>query len=308
MLHRMDASEASPITGPRPDRPRVGIVGAGHVGIALGAAIDRAGWPVVAIASRDAGRRARFLERVPGALAVPDAHDLPETVDLVLLAVPDDIIPDVAAGLRVRDGQGVVHTSGALSASVLDGVRVRGASVAGFHPLVPFADTEGALRALPGAVVAIEGDAGLVALLRELAVDLGAAPIVVSAAGKAAYHAAAVLAAGGLIALLDTIAELGKAAGLSEPAAVAAYLPLIERGLVNAQAMGVAAALTGPYVRGDTGTVRLHLDTLDRLAPSARDMYLAAARRQVEIARAAGRLDEHRAAELRRLVDGERGD
>jgi predicted short-subunit dehydrogenase-like oxidoreductase (DUF2520 family) len=306
MLHPMDARQVSTDPRPRPDRPRIGIVGAGHVGMALGAAIDRAGWPVVAVASRDAGRRARFVARVPGALAVADAHDLPDTVDLVLLSVPDDAVTDVAAGLRIRDGQGIAHTSGALPASVLAGARTRGASVASFHPLVPFADAERASGALPGAVIAIEGDATLVALLRELAVDLGAAPIVVSAAGKAAYHAAAVLAAGGLIALLDTIAELGKAAGLSEPAAVATYLPLIERGLVNAQAMGVAAALTGPYVRGDTETVRLHLDTLDRLAPSARDIYLAAARRQVEIARAAGRLDEHRAAELRRLLDGER--
>ena len=41
-------------------RPRLGIVGAGHVGLVLGQAFAAAGWPVVAVASRDPARRAAF--------------------------------------------------------------------------------------------------------------------------------------------------------------------------------------------------------------------------------------------------------
>ncbi|GIW20356.1 MAG: hypothetical protein KatS3mg065_0652 [Chloroflexota bacterium] len=57
------------------ERPFIGIVGAGPVGTALGVALARAGWPVVAVASRDPGpagplRRARRwgprLRRGPG--------------------------------------------------------------------------------------------------------------------------------------------------------------------------------------------------------------------------------------------------
>ena len=46
--------------------PRLGFVGAGRVASVLGVAFARAGWPVVAVASRDAARRDRFLALHPG--------------------------------------------------------------------------------------------------------------------------------------------------------------------------------------------------------------------------------------------------
>ena len=185
----LDASRA----GGRP--PRVGIVGAGKVGAALALAIDRAGWPVVAAASRDSGRRARFVSLVPGARMVSDPAALVDLVDVLLLTVPDDAIQTVAAGLRLRPGQAIVHTSGALPARILAPAQVRGTTAASFHPLVPFADTLRAVESLSGATIAIEGDTALVARLAQLATAMGARSVTVSAEGKAAYHAAAVLAA-----------------------------------------------------------------------------------------------------------------
>ena len=54
--------------------PIIGIVGAGAVGTALGAALSRAGWPVAAVASRDPARRERFRSYVPGARAFAEAN------------------------------------------------------------------------------------------------------------------------------------------------------------------------------------------------------------------------------------------
>ena len=106
-------------------------------------------------------------------------------------------------------GQAMVHTSGALGADVLAPAQAAGTQVGAFHPLVAFADTERAVAALHGATVAIEGDDQLAALLAEMAEALGARPVRLAPGSKAAYHAAAVLAAGGFVALLDAIAELG---------------------------------------------------------------------------------------------------
>ncbi len=290
-------------------RPRVGVIGAGRVGLALGVAIDRAGWPVVAVSSRDPGRGARFRALVAGAVSVADARDLTALVDVVLVTVPDDVIGPLAASLRLRDGQGLVHTSGALSASVLRPSGARGTAgdpattVASLHPLLPFADLERALGALPGATIAIEGDEPLVTLLAELVHDLGARALVVSAEGKAAYHAAAVLAAGGFVALLDSIAELARGAGLDEATALATYGPLIREGIANAGALGIAGALTGPTVRGDIQTIRLHLDVIDRLAPDVRDVYLALTARQIAMARSRGELHADTLNGLETIVD-----
>ena len=99
--------------------PRIGFVGAGRVGTALAVAFGRAGWPVVAVATRDDGRRERFLSLVPGAHAAARIQSVTDDVDLIFITVPDDALSHVAAQLRLYAGQAVVHTSGALGSDVL---------------------------------------------------------------------------------------------------------------------------------------------------------------------------------------------
>jgi predicted short-subunit dehydrogenase-like oxidoreductase (DUF2520 family) len=284
-------------------RPRIGFVGAGRVGCALGVAFSRADWPVVAVATRDSAREARFLRLVPSAHAVPSAAAIADDVDLVFVTVPDDAIADVAASLRLYAGQAAVHTSGALDARVLEPARAAGTQVGSFHPMVAFADQEAAVAALSDATIAVEGDDELVALLGQLASDIGAQPVRLPPTGKAAYHAAAVLAGGGVIGLLDGVAEVARGAGLDEAGALAIYLPLIRQALANAERMGIANALTGPFVRGDVGTVRDHLAAMSRLSPGALDLYRATARRELALAVGRGELDEARAEPLRHLLE-----
>ena len=282
--------------------PLVGIVGAGAVGTALGAALYRAGWPVVAVASRDAARRERFRGLVPGARAFAEAPAILDEVELVILAVPDDAIERLAGELRLYGGQALVHTSGVLGAEVLEPARAAGTQLGAFHPLVAFADTERAIAALHGATIAVEGDDQLVSHLADMAEALGATAVRLEPGSKAAYHAAAVLAAGGFVALLDAIAELGRAAGLDEQGALAVYGGLIEQTLGNARALGIRAALTGPMTRGDVGTLGRHLDALARLAPAALPLYRAAAEREIALAESRGSLAPDAAESMRRLL------
>jgi predicted short-subunit dehydrogenase-like oxidoreductase (DUF2520 family) len=279
--------------------PVIGIVGAGAVGTALGVALARAGWPVQAVASRDPARRERFRQLVEGARGFAEATALIEEVELIVLAVPDDALAPVAASLRMYSGQAMVHTSGALGAEVLAPAMAAGTQVGAFHPLVAFADTERAVAALRGATVAIEGDDQLAALLARMAVALGATPVRLAAGSKTAYHAAAVLAAGGFVALLDAIAELGAVAGLDEAGSLAIYGPLIEQTLGNARALGIRAALTGPITRGDRGTLDAHLAALRAHAPGVLPLYRAAAEREIQLAIDRRVLTPEVAAELR---------
>ncbi len=100
----------------RPARLGVGIVSAGRVGAVLGAAWAAAGHHVTGASgvSRESVRRAELLlPDVP--LLPPD--EVATAADLVLLAVPDDVLPGLVTGLAAADcfrpGQIVVHTSGA---------------------------------------------------------------------------------------------------------------------------------------------------------------------------------------------------
>lgn len=285
-------------------RPITGLVGAGAVGTALGVAMSRGGWPVHAVASRDPGRRERFRSLVEGVRAFAEAQALIEEVELIILAVPDDAIAPLAAQLRMYSGQAMVHTSGALGAEVLAPAMAAGTQIGAFHPLVAFADTERAVAALHGATVAIEGDDQLAALLAELAEAIGATAVRLAPGSKAAYHAAAVLAAGGFVALLDAIAELGRVAGLDEAGSLAVYGPLIEGTLGNARALGIRPALTGPIVRGDVGTLRAHLDALVTHAPGVLELYVAAAVREIDLAVARGSLAPETEERLRDALAG----
>jgi predicted short-subunit dehydrogenase-like oxidoreductase (DUF2520 family) len=275
------------------------------VGTALGVAMQRAGWQVAGVASRDEARRSRFVQLVPDSRGFAEAHAVLDEAELIFVTVPDDAIAAVAADLRLYSGQALVHTSGALPAAVLAPAMAAGTSLGSFHPLIAFADHERALVDLAGATVALEGDESLLPLLAELAEAIGARPVLVPSDGKAAYHAAAMLAAGGLIGLLDAIVEVAGGAGLDEEAALGVYAPLARGALANAQELGVARALTGPFVRGDAGTVRSHLEALRRLAPQALPLYVAVARRELAIAERRGELRPAAVGELRAMLDAQ---
>jgi predicted short-subunit dehydrogenase-like oxidoreductase (DUF2520 family) len=304
--HRHDDGEVHPDGHAHPhhrsapgETPSTGIVGAGAVGTALGIALSRAGWPIHAVASRDARRRARFAGAVEGARAFAEAQALIEEVELIVLAVPDDAIGPLAHEIRMYSGQAMIHTSGALGAEVLAPAMAAGTQIGAFHPLVAFADTERAVAALHGATVAIEGDDDLAGLLATMAERIGAHPVRLAPGTKAAYHAAAVLAAGGFVALLDAIAELGAVAGLDQAGALSIYGPLIEGTLGNAKALGIEAALTGPMTRGDTGTLDAHLAALQAHAPGVLPLYVAAAHREIDLALDRGALAPETASVMR---------
>jgi predicted short-subunit dehydrogenase-like oxidoreductase (DUF2520 family) len=301
--HASDHVHPHAVSGPG-ERPVIGIVGAGAVGTALGVALSRAGWPVGAVASRDPDRRARFRELVPGVRAFAEAAALVDDVELVILAVPDDVVAQVAADLRLYAGQALVHTSGLLGAEVLLPAMAAGTQAGAFHPLVAFADLDRALAALHGATIAIEGDEELAAHLAAMAEAIGGVPVRLAPGSKAAYHAAAVLSAGGVVALLDAIREVAALVGLDEAGALRVYLPLLEQTVANARVLGVPAALTGPATRGDAGTIAAHLAALDAGAPTALPVYRALAERSVAIAARRGALSPEAAERLLTALAG----
>jgi predicted short-subunit dehydrogenase-like oxidoreductase (DUF2520 family) len=306
--HRHDQDDPSsdhahPHVRSRPgERPATGIIGGGAVGTALGLALHRAGWPILAVASRDPARRERFRSFVPDVRAFAEPAAVLDEVELVVLAVPDDVIGPLAAELRLYSGQALVHTSGLLGAEALEPAMAAGTQAGSFHPLVSVADPERAVDDLRGATVVIDGDPDLGVVLVEMAEAIGAIPVSLPAGAKPAYHAAAVLSAGGLVAMLDAIAEVGAAAGLDRQGALNVYGRLASQTLANAIRMGPAGALTGPVVRGDSGTVRLHLATLRRDAPGVVGLYITLTERMIDLAVARGTLSPDAADAVRSVL------
>ncbi|MFG6415653.1 DUF2520 domain-containing protein [Roseateles sp. DC23W] len=217
--------------------------------------------------------------------------------DWVWLTVPDDHIAATAAALTWRAGQLALHCSGATPLAAL----APAPAAAGFHPLKLLAGDTG----LAGAHVGIEADAAHRPELQALALRLGMQPLALPspmpASARAAYHAAANLAASGVLAVLAEAGSLWSAAGLAGDDALPALLPLTRGALDTAQGRGLAGAVSGPIARGDAGVLARHLDALTA-AGLDDDLLRALGRRQLRLAEAAGRLDVAQVTALRALL------
>lgn len=265
-------------------RPTIAFLGAGRVGRTLAQAFTAAGWTVAAVAGRDALQ------------ATVDA------ADLVFLTVPDDEIAKVAAAVRWRAGQAVVHCSGATEVAVLAPAAEVGAQTGGFHPLQLFADPELALRHMAGCSVGIEAPPVLEAVLRQLAEAVGYRPITLPPGARGLYHAGCCHSAGFLLSLLREACDLWNSFGVGDQEALAALLPLARGTLAAASEKGLAGALAGPFSRGDSGVVARHLQELSALGEAHVALYRAVAAHQLRLARERGRLDEDALARLATAV------
>jgi predicted short-subunit dehydrogenase-like oxidoreductase (DUF2520 family) len=275
----------------------IACIGAGRVAQALHMALQRLDSPLVAL-----GRRS-----VPsgGAELICSPQEAADRAELVLLTVPDDAIAAVAAGLRWRPGQAVVHCSGATEVAALDAAARMGALTGGFHPLQIFSNPARAADLLAGSSVAIEAAEPLQTQLRQLAERLGMRPITLPPGARARYHAAAGYAASFLLPVLDEAVQLWRSFGVDEAAALQALLPLARGTLDAVDQRGLAGALSGPISRGDTGVIERHLAELARLGAPHEQFYRQLAQRLLGLARDSGRLNAEQLRQLADLLDAE---
>src|SRR5262245_45355013 len=211
---------------------KVRIVGRGRAGGSLARALRSVGWDVDLV---DHGR----------------ARDAARGVDLLVLAVPDEVVSDVALTVERVDSTVVAHMAGSLGLDVLTAHSKAGS----LHPLVALPNAElGAQRLTSHAWFAVAGDS----LVTEAVIALGGRPFTVDDDHRVAYHTAAVIASNHLVALLAQAERIAAQAGVP----LEAYLDLVRATVDNVAALGPRDALTGPAARGDDSTIARHVEAL----------------------------------------------
>ena len=210
------------------------IIGPGRAGTSLAAALAAHGWDVVGFLGRH-----------------DDLADAARGVDILVIATPDDAVAVTAAAVAPEAGTTVLHLSGSLGLDALAPHPHRAA----LHPLVPLPNAVvGATRLASGVTFAVSGEP----VARHMALSLGGRVVEVADADRAAYHAAACIAANHVVALLGQVERVAASAGLD----LEAFLPLTRAAVDDVAALGPRRALTGPAVRGDWDTLSRHLDAL----------------------------------------------
>ncbi|MGV9610738.1 Rossmann-like and DUF2520 domain-containing protein [Nocardia xishanensis] len=295
----MTSDNATSGYDPAPARLTVGIVSAGRVGSALGAALERAGHVVFGVSAISDASKHRARLRLPDSEILP-VEEVAARSELLLLAVPDAELAGLTRGLAsagaVRRGTIVAHTSGANGVGVLAPLAEIGALPLAIHPAMTFTGHDEDISRLGNACFGITAadDIGY-AIAQSLVIEMGGEPVRVSEENRALYHAALAHGSNHLVTVVldavDALREALSGPGLlgqqivdDQPNGLAERLlaPLASAALDNALRRG-QAALTGPVARGDAEAVAAHLDAMaavdDRLAAGYRAMSLRTAER-----------------------------
>lgn len=283
---------------------RIGIIGAGKVGISIGYVLKNNGMDVVALSDR----RTAALDTARGLLGVDmiytsDNLEVVGSADVIALTTQDRVIRDVVREIndRAEDlaGKLFFHTSGADPCSILMPLDEKGAHLGSLHPLQTFPDIESAIDVLPDTSIFIEGDDKAREILRFIGENLGVKVHVIESADKVLYHLAAVTVCNLLSALMYTGVGVMERIGIGlEP-----FIPIIRATMKNIENKGPLAALTGPIMRGDDSTVKAHIEAI-RSMPLHEEIYRALSRMALEMSVRNGALDEDRREAMRRILEG----
>ncbi len=282
----------------------IGFIGAGVTGTALACQLWRQGYKVVAASSRSITSAQRLAAKIEDCVACFSPQQVADLADVVFITTPDDVIADIAANLKWRPEQTVIHCSGVHSTDILEPAQKYGAHVCCLHPLQTFAGIEEAINSIPGSTFALEGDEFGLSLASDMATAMQGNIIMLKAGDKVIYHAAAVTLSNYLVTLMKTSADLWQSFGIPQEEAIKALLPLLKGTVNNIERLGIPGCLTGPIARGDVETIRKHVAALEKDHPEAVDTYRLMGLKTLSIALARGHLSLETAGEIRDLLEG----
>lgn len=258
------------------------------MGGALAIALDRVGYRVDTVVYRGD----RFVAGLRGSLSattqLQQERDLISVDSQILIIASADPeiygIAELVASFENRP-KIALHTSGSLSSDELLPLAERGVHTGSLHPLSAVSDPLTGPERFRGAYFCVEGGPLAAKAAKSIAEDIGGKPFSIPTESKALYHAAAVMAAGHVVALLDAAIELMNRCGLSPEEAQRVLLPLTSGSLANLVEQKPSAALTGPYVRGDASALARHLKAFSSAGVGAdlREIYLILAARSVNM-------------------------
>ena len=299
-------------------KPSVSIIGPGRLGQALAIALQSSGYTIdslVASSATNARKAAERLTRLSKpklskpvlALGKDRLSRLPPS-NVILITTPDDAIEEVVQSLVAcipgrPSGSTVLHFSGALSSEILWPLIKVGFHVGSLHPLVSISEPRTGAEALHGAYYCLEGDRSAIQMARAIVSDLKGRGFSIPRESKALYHAAAVMASGHLVALLDLATEMLASCGLNRTDARKVLMPLVESTINNLKTLGSEAALTGTFARGDLATAQRHVSALsNKELAEALEVYKLLGLRSLQLANKMG-LDPLRQKQMRKVLE-----
>ena len=255
---------------------KICIIGAGRVGITFAAAIlklNNPGLKLTAISSKSEQslKKAEKIlgEKLLGVAVFKNNTECAKTADCILISTPDDIIEKVAMEIvntspDMIKGKLFIHFSGAKSLKVFSSVLKTGGIAASMHPIKSFASIKDSIATLGGTIYGVTYPENKNSKTKDyinfIIAALGGKIIEVSDSKKSMYHASACVASNYLVSLINYAVKIHESIGIKPEDSINGLAGLIEGTVANIKKLGPQNALTGPIARGDTGTVKEHME------------------------------------------------
>jgi len=239
----------------------ISFIGAGSLAEALSHGLRAGGHKILSFSSKG-GESAAKLAELSGALWIHDYY-IPDNCDVVIVAVTDTAVAEVAGKIKLPDNAVIVHTAGSVKMSAL----LRETHCGVLYPLQTF--TKGFspdLREVPFFIEASEKST--LKILYELVKTMGAEAWECDSDRRRYLHLAAVFTNNFSNFMMTAGGTIAVQAGFDQTV----LLPLIEETARKALRTGPRAAQTGPAVRHDAGTMKNHIELLS-FSPEYRELY-----------------------------------
>lgn len=266
---------------------KIGFIGAGKAGKALGLYFKNHGLDISGYCSRTENS-ALFAAGLTGSHGFPSLNELMDMSDVIFFTVPDHALEYIDASISELIEKKTeykrtcfLHVSGALPSSCLKKLSAAGAVLGSMHPLLSFGEPNKSAAELDGALFTIEGTDEAVIIMQDILKRTGGDCSTILPLNKPLYHAGASVVSNFLVTLIESGIRCFETAGVDREKATKAMMPLIYSTLENIRTKGTTNALTGPIVRGDCNTIKMHLEAFRKDLPGEKEFYKTMAKKTV---------------------------
>lgn len=261
---------------------KFGFIGAGKVGFSLGRYFKDNSIQLSGYYSRNkesAIEAAKFTK----SNFYNNLNQLIEDSNIIFITTPDNEIGEVWNQIKEYDIKEkiICHCSGSLSSKVFSKIHEYKAYGYSIHPMFAISDKYNSHKDLNKAYFTIEGDSKYLDYFSDLFSKLNNNFKIISDENKAKYHAASVIISNHVIALAKTSNDLLVQCGFSEEEANEALFPLMYNNVLSIGTKGTTNSLTGPVERGDTKTIKKHLECLNN---KDKELYKLLSEKLIKIA------------------------
>lgn len=287
---------------------KISVIGAGKVGRTLARTLKKTGYLIGAVVSKKLPDAKSAVDFIGAGLPETDPLAAIETSFVHFITTNDDAISSIVQAIDSKGptslkGHYFYHTSGSLNSTVLDPLKKKEAEIGSIHPLQVFADPAKAIDTLPGIYYAIEGTDKAMELAVQLVDRLQGKLLLIPTGRKVLYHVAGVFAANYLTVLVELAMNVMEDIGESPEDSYQALLPLMVGALENIEEFGTDGALTGPISRGDTETVKKHVEALSQLKPGILRAYSVLGQEAAEMSLRSKKISTETAKQILKILD-----